>query len=144
LHTNEAASAPMRLIDMGIEPYLVSSTLIGAMAQRLVRKICPHCKTAGPPSASCPADFGATPGELIHHGTGCAACRQTGYRGRTGLYELMVVKEAISEKIMDRAPVSELIRVARTNGLRLLREDGWLKVRRGLTTPEEVVTCTAV
>jgi len=144
LHTNDAASAPMRLIDMGIEPYLVSSTLIGAMAQRLVRKICPHCKTAGPPSASCPADFGATPGELIHHGTGCAACRQTGYRGRTGLYELMVVKEAISEKIMDRAPVSELIRVARTNGLRLLREDGWLKVRRGLTTPEEVVTCTAV
>jgi type II secretory ATPase GspE/PulE/Tfp pilus assembly ATPase PilB-like protein len=144
LHTNDAASAPTRLIDMGIEPYLVSSTLIGAMAQRLVRKICPHCKTASPPSSSCPADFAAAPGERIHHGTGCASCRQTGYRGRTGLYELMVVKEAISDKIMDRAPVSELIRVARACGLRLLREDGWLKVRRGITTPEEVITCTAV
>ncbi|MBI2946423.1 MAG: type II secretion system ATPase GspE [Verrucomicrobia bacterium] len=144
LHTNDAASAPTRLIDMGIEPYLVSSTLIGAMAQRLVRKICPHCKTAGPPNASCPADFAAVSGEMVHHGTGCAACRQTGYRGRTGLYELMIVNEAISDKVMQRSTVSELIRVARANGLRLLREDGWLKVRRGITTPEEVVTCTAV
>ena len=145
LHTNDAASAPTRLIDMGIEPYLVSSTLIGAMAQRLVRKICPHCKTAHPPSAaSCPADLVLAPGEILYQGAGCASCRQIGYRGRSGLYELMVVNDAISEKIMERSPVSQLIRVAKANGMRLLREDGWLKVRRGLTTPDEVLTCTAL
>ncbi|MBI4663344.1 MAG: type II secretion system ATPase GspE [Verrucomicrobia bacterium] len=145
LHTNDAASAPMRLMDMGIEPYLVSSTLIGTMAQRLVRKICVHCKAPQPPhAASCPADLVLAPGETIFHGAGCASCRQTGYRGRTGLYELLVMNDAVSEIIMERSPVSELIRVARANGLRLLREDGWLKVRRGMTTPDEVLNCTAV
>jgi type II secretory ATPase GspE/PulE/Tfp pilus assembly ATPase PilB-like protein len=135
----------MRLIDMGIEPYLVSSTLVGAMAQRLVRKICPNCKAQIPAStSSCPADFALTPGELIHRGNGCAACRQTGYRGRSGLYELMVMNETLSDHIMRRAPVADLIRAAKSSGLRLLREDGWLKVRRGITTPDEVVKCTAV
>ena len=81
---------------------------------------------------------------MISHGVGCPSCRQIGYRGRSGLYELMVMNEAISDKIMQRAPVSELIQVARSNGLRLLREDGWLKVRRGVTTMDEVVKCTAL
>jgi general secretion pathway protein E/type IV pilus assembly protein PilB len=145
LHTNDAASAPMRLIDMGVEPYLVSSTLIGSMAQRLVRKICPKCKTDYQPDAEkMPADFKLQPGEVMHRGQGCPNCRQTGYRGRSGLYELMVMTDAIAEKVMQRAPTPEVVAAARLTGLRLLREDGWLKVRQGITTPEEVVTCTAI
>jgi len=145
LHTNDAGSAPMRLIDMGVEPYLVSSTLIGAMAQRLVRKICPHCKRASEPEpAKSPADFKPAPGEVLWQGQGCEACRNTGYRGRSGLYELMVMSDAIADKVMKRAPTFEVVQTARASGLRLLREDGWCKVRAGVTTIEEVLKCTAV
>jgi general secretion pathway protein E/type IV pilus assembly protein PilB len=145
LHTNDAASAPMRLIDMGVEPYLVSSTLIGSMAQRLVRRICPKCKTEfDPDRAALPRDFQPGPEEKLFHGTGCAHCRTTGFRGRTGLYELMVMNDDIAHKIMARASGPELVAVARQHGLRLLREDGWIKVRRGITTPDEVVMCTAI
>lgn len=144
LHTNDAASAPMRLIDMGIEPYLVSSTLIGAMAQRLVRKICSGCKTAIQPDPdSLPPDFALQPGETISQGTGCPACRNTGFRGRSGLYELLAMNDAVAEKIMHQAPSTELVKAGRANGLRLLREDGWVKVRNGITTPGEVIKCTA-
>ncbi len=146
LHTNDAASAPTRLIDMGIEPYLVASTLIGAMAQRLVRKICPQCKTpCGPDERKhWPADFEPDPDTPVYRGAGCPACRQTGYRGRSGLFEMMLINDALAEKIVARATAPEMIRIARSYGLRLLREDGWIKVRRGATTPEEVVKCTAV
>jgi type II secretory ATPase GspE/PulE/Tfp pilus assembly ATPase PilB-like protein len=145
LHTNDAASAPMRLLDMGVEPYLVSSTLIGAMAQRLVRTICRQCKTpvpADPPTL--PEDLNWQPGELLQRGAGCEACRGTGFRGRTGLYELLTVNEVLAEGILHRRPPPELIRAGRTDGLRLLREDGWMKVRQGKTTVDEVVTCTAI
>jgi type II secretion system protein E len=145
LHTNDAASAPTRLIDMGVEPYLVSSTLIGSMAQRLVRKVCPKCKqTYQPDGRQLPADFGFQPGQELCRGAGCAHCRQTGYRGRTGLYELMVMHEAIAQQVMKCASAHDILTAARRHGLRLLREDGWLKVRRGITTPDEVLTCTAV
>lgn len=145
LHTNDAASAPMRLIDMGVEPYLVSSTLIGSMAQRLVRKICPKCKTESTPDrAKLPKDFPLGASEPLYHGVGCPNCRNTGFRGRCGLYELMVMNEDIAHKVMDRAPSHEIVTVARKSGLRLLREDGWLKVRKGVTTPDEVVMCTAL
>jgi general secretion pathway protein E/type IV pilus assembly protein PilB len=145
LHTNDAASAPMRLIDMGVEPFLVSSTLIGSMAQRLVRRICPKCKTEFEPDREkLPRDFQPAPGEKLFHGTGCAHCRNTGFRGRSGLYELMVMNDEIAHKIMARVPSPELVAVARQHGLRLLREDGWLKVRNGITTPDEVVMCTAI
>ncbi|MDB6040429.1 MAG: ral secretion pathway protein [Verrucomicrobiales bacterium] len=145
LHTNDAASAPMRLIDMGIEPYLVASTLIGSMAQRLVRRICPKCKVAHEPDrSSLPRDFEMAEGELLHKGAGCPHCRNTGFRGRTGLYELMVMNDEIGAKIIDRAPSNEIGAVARASGLRLLRDDGWVKVRQGMTTPDEVVTCTAL
>jgi len=145
LHTNDAASAPMRLIDMGVEPFLVSSTLIGCMAQRLVRRICPKCKTEFEPDrSSLPRDFELGAKEKLFRGTGCAHCRQTGFRGRSGLYELMVLNDAITHKIMERASSRELLAVARQHGLRLLREDGWLKVRQGITTPDEVVMCTAI
>ena len=145
LHTNDAASAPMRMIDMGVEPYLVSSTLIGSMAQRLVRKICSKCRVEVDPDRSkLPKDFVVKPGEKLFAGTGCPHCRNSGFRGRSGLYELMVMNDQIAYKVMERAPSPEIVKVARDSGLRLLREDGWLKVREGITTPDEVVMCTAL
>ncbi len=144
LHTNDAASAPMRLIDMGVEPFLISSTLIGSMAQRLVRRICSKCKAdCEPDRAHLPRDLVLAPGEKLWRGTGCPNCRNTGYRGRSGLYELMEMSDAISEKIIERAPSQQIVAVAKQGGLRLLREDGWDKVRSGVTTPDEVVLCTA-
>lgn len=145
LHTNDAASAAMRLVDMGVEPFLVSSTMIGSMAQRLVRRICSKCKEEyEPDAAALPKDLQLKQGEHLWRGTGCPNCRNTGYRGRSGLYELMVMSDAIAEKIIDRAPSHQIVAVARQSGLRLLREDGWAKVRRGITTPDEVVLCTAL
>ena len=144
LHTNDAASAPMRLIDMGVEPFLISSTLIGSMAQRLVRRICAKCKAdCEPDRAHLPRDLVLAPGDKLWRGTGCPNCRNTGYRGRSGLYELMEMSDAISEKIIERAPSNQIVAVAKQGGLRLLREDGWDKVRGGVTTPDEVVLCTA-
>jgi len=135
----------MRLIDMGVEPYLVSSTLIGSMAQRLVRKICSKCKTeCEPERAKLPRDLKLNAGDKLFQGQGCPNCRNTGFRGRSGLYELMVMTDAIAEKVMQRAAVPDIIAVARESGLRLLREDGWQKVRDGITTPDEVVMCTAI
>ena len=145
LHTNDAASAATRLIDMGVEPYLVSSTLIGSMAQRLVRKICPKCRTEYRPEAGqLPRDFQLEDGVTLYRGEGCEYCRKTGYRGRAGIYELMTMNEQLAEMIIDRAPGHKLISAARADGLRLLREDGWMKVRRGFTTVDEVLTTTAV
>lgn len=145
LHTNDAASAPMRLIDMGVEPFLISSTLIGSMAQRLVRRICSKCKADYEPErAHLPRDLVLAPGAKLWRGAGCPHCRNTGYRGRSGLYELMEMSDAIAEKIIERAPSYQIVNVAKQGGLRLLREDGWDKVRSGVTTPDEVVLCTAV
>lgn len=145
LHTNDAASAATRLIDMGVEPYLVSSTVVGCMAQRLVRKICSECREEFQPAPEdLPPDFRESTTTTLYHGVGCRNCRQTGYRGRSGLYELLTTDEAVAEQIMVRAPTTEIIRAGREGGLVLLREDGWLKVREGMTTPEEVVRCTAI
>ncbi len=145
LHTNDAASAPLRLIDMGVEPYLVSSTLIGSMAQRLVRRICPKCKAEyAPVREKLPRDFELADGMMLTRGAGCPNCRNTGFRGRIGLYELLLMNDRIAQMIIDRAPLHEIIANGKQNGLRLLREDGWRKVRRGMTTVEEVLTCTAI
>ena len=144
LHTNDAASAPMRLCEMGVEPFLVASTMIGAMAQRLVRRVCPKCKVwYQPDHANLPHDFELGPEAKLARGTGCPNCRNTGYRGRTGLYELLVTNNAIAELIIARAPSHQIVAAGRPSGLRLLREDGWLKTRDGFTTPDEVVLCTA-
>jgi type II secretory ATPase GspE/PulE/Tfp pilus assembly ATPase PilB-like protein len=146
LHTNDAASAPMRLIDMGVEPYLVASTLIGSMAQRLVRKVCSKCRKPYIPDnvADLPPDMKYRKGQQLFRGEGCEHCRKTGFRGRSGLYELLVMTDPIAEKIMERAPSPAIVAAGRENGLRLLREDGWAKVSRGITTVDEVLTCTAL
>jgi type II secretory ATPase GspE/PulE/Tfp pilus assembly ATPase PilB-like protein len=135
----------LRLIDMGVEPYLVSSTLAGSMAQRLVRKICPKCKTERATSVEkLPRDFPRKGKLSFHVGQGCPHCRNTGYRGRMGLFELLAMNDDLAQKIIQRAPIPKLIAAGRCTGLRLLREDGWVKVQQGLTTIEEVLTCTAV
>jgi type II secretion system protein E len=143
LHTNDSASAPMRLIDMGVEPFLVSSTLIGAMAQRLVRKVCPKCKEEYKPE-KLPKDYPRETTDKFYRGVGCQWCRNTGYRGRSGVYELMVMNDEIGAKVMERAPSPEVIAASRKAGTRMLREDGWLKVKRGATSIDEVLMCTAV
>ena len=144
LHTNDAASAATRLIDMGIEPFLVSSTLIGVMAQRLVRVICPSCKTELSPSeVKLPKAVRFSKSDKMFHGNGCRQCRKSGYRGRIGLYELLLMNEELGEKIIERVAASELVRIGRANGMRLLSEDGWLKVKSGVTTPGEVMRVTA-
>ena len=144
LHTNDAASAATRLIDMGVEPFLVSSTLSGVLAQRLVRVICPTCKTEIKPSeAGLPKNMKWPKGAKVFNGSGCRACRNSGYHGRTGLYELLTMNEELGERIIERVAAGELVRIGRANGMRLLSEDGWLKVRNGVTTPDEVLRVTA-
>lgn len=128
LHTNDAPSAVTRLVDMGIEPFLLSSSLLGVLAQRLVRKLCPHCKQQG--------DDG------LWHPVGCEHCSMTGYKGRTGVYELMVVTPALQALVHNEAPESELVSTARTSGLRSMREDGQRLIDSGITSPEEVLRVT--
>ncbi|HUS90446.1 MAG TPA: ATPase, T2SS/T4P/T4SS family [Phycisphaerae bacterium] len=146
LHTNDASSAATRLLDMGVEPFLVTSTLAAAMAQRLVRTVCSACKEDYDPDPSdLPPDFGYQPGEKLSHGAGCRKCRGTGYYGRAGLFELMVTTDAVREKIMGRSQSSDVLKAARkSSNMRLIREDGWLKVRAGITTPEEVIRSSNV
>jgi len=143
LHTNDASSAATRLLDMGVEPFLVTSTLAGAMAQRLVRTVCPHCKEAYEPDRDLlPPDFHLEPGQKLYHGAGCRECRGTGFRGRTGLFELMLADDGVRERIMERASSTAIMKAGLAGGLRLLREDGWMKVREGITTPDEVMRAT--
>ncbi len=143
LHTNDACSSATRLLDMGVEPFLVTSTLEAAMAQRLVRTICPECREAYHPDRnSLPRDFALEEGRMLYRGQGCRKCRNTGYYGRTGLYELMSISDAVRDRIMSRSPADQIVSVAQKEGLRLLRQDGWLKVSEGITTPEEVIRAT--
>jgi general secretion pathway protein E/type IV pilus assembly protein PilB len=144
LHTNDAPSAFTRLIDMGIEAFLVSSTVEGVMAQRLVRTICPDCKTPVElPVEDLPVDF-PKEGErmTVYHGTGCRSCRQTGYRGRTGIYELMLTRNTIREMVVQRVNAVAIRNQALQEGMITLRQDGWRKVLKGITTIEEVARTT--
>jgi len=137
LHTNDAPSAISRLTDMGVENYLITSSLVGVLAQRLVRVICPDCRTS--------AGTAITPdGDTIPtwRGAGCEQCFGTGYRGRLGIFEMMELSEEIRTIIMRNEDASKLTAAARRDGMRNLREDGWLKVRRGITTSEEVTRVT--
>jgi general secretion pathway protein E/type IV pilus assembly protein PilB len=144
LHTNDAPSAFTRLIDMGIEPFLVASTVEGVMAQRLVRTICKECKVQYEPHANdVPSDFPRN-GEALHlwKGAGCRTCHQTGYRGRSGIYELMVTGDTIREMCVQRLNASAIRNQALKEGMITLRQDGWRKVLQGSTTLEEVARVT--
>ncbi|MSQ94611.1 MAG: type II secretion system protein GspE [Gemmataceae bacterium] len=148
LHTNDAPSAFTRLIDMGVEPFLVSSTVEGVLAQRLVRTICSACKEEYEPHLSeLPADF---PGvaeknypKILYRGRGCRKCHQSGFKGRTGIHELMVNTDQLKDLIVQRTNANALRAVALKNGMVTLRQDGWRKVTAGVTTIEEVARVTA-
>ena len=146
LHTNDAPSAFTRLIDMGIEPFLVASSLEAVMAQRLVRTICPHCKIPQKLDRSYLVKCGFPEADLdsavFWKGEGCEECRQLGYQGRTGIHELLLVNDAIRPLVMNRAAASTIAMAARAQGMRTLRDDGWRKVRAGVTTVEEVLRVT--
>ena len=143
LHTNDAASAVTRLTDMGIEPFLLGSSLIGVLAQRLVRRLCPKCKSAYRPTDKEWAilDSSEPPAE-IYRAQGCEECNQTGYRGRTGLYELLHVDEPLRRLIHDGAGEHLVRQHALSQGMRLLREDAVRWVRAGETSIEEVLRVT--
>ncbi len=141
LHTNDAAGAYMRLCDMGVEPFLVASTVEGVMAQRLVRKLCPNCReTYQPKRGELPEDFpiDRLAGKLWRPG-GCEQCRGTGYRGRMGIYELLVSNQEIRDLSTRRAPSNLIKEAAMRGGMQTLRADGWDKVLAGTTTVEEVL-----
>ncbi len=144
LHTNDAPSATIRLIDMGIEPFLISATIIGVMAQRLGRRICSNCKEYYEVPSSDLRRFGykvTDPNEMVQlaRGKGCEVCRNTGYKGRVGFYELMTMNAEMAEMVVRRAPLTDLKEAAKANGMKELREDGLIKVLQGMTTPEEVM-----
>ena len=142
LHTNDAASAVARLLDLGIEPYLVSSSLLAVMAQRLVRKVCQACGTLETLTAEQAQQLGIPPEPITSHsyrrGTGCDACRKTGYRGRLAICELLVVQDSIRQRIQEQASATEIRDAAVECGMTLLRVDGIDKILQGITTPEEV------
>jgi type IV pilus assembly protein PilB len=143
VHTNDAAGAITRLIDMGIEPFLVSSVLLVSFAQRLVRKVCPHCAVRTEPSARCRAFWGIPERESIAfmQAKGCPRCQQTGYQGRTGIFEVLMVDDMIRELIARKSTTLEINQAARAAGrLRTLKEDALGKLRAGLTTLEEAMS----
>jgi general secretion pathway protein E len=161
LHTNDAAGAVSRLLEMGVEDYLLASSLLGVLAQRLVRRICPKCRQPAPVAASAgaherpvarsvenggPNGSGTAPGpianEVMFAGAGCESCAYTGFRGRSGIYELLVVGDAIRSLILKRSSADMIRDQAIKLGMRTLRDDGWLKVREGATTVSEIIRVT--
>ena len=140
LHTNTAVGAVTRLADMGVEPFLLSSSLVGILAQRLVRVVCPDCKQRRPATVTENAFLGEE-SAMVWEGVGCEQCGHTGYRGRTGIYELIVVDETMRQLIHDRASEHELTRHARTRS-QSIRDDGKDKILNGTTTVEEVLRVT--
>ena len=143
LHTNDAVSAITRLVDMGIEPFLLASSLIGICAQRLVRRLCPECRTAVKPDRAQLLQLGLqTEVGKIYSANGCAACMHTGYRGRTGIYEFLRIDDRLRLLIHDRAPEQALRDYSVTNGMQPLRADGMRWVAQGTTSLEEVIRVT--
>lgn len=144
LHTNDAPSAVTRLVDMGVEPYLISATVSACLAQRLARKICSKCKVPYQVPASELHRFGfksKDPNEpvTLYRGEGCENCRHTGYKGRLGIYELMRINDEIRELVVRRAPLADVKEAAKAYGMHELKEDGLEKVLQGITTPDEVM-----
>jgi type II secretion system protein E len=146
LHTNDAPSAFTRLIDMGIEPFLVASSVEAVMAQRLVRTICTNCKVEQKIERSYLKKIGFPEEDIetakFYRGAGCEECRQLGYQGRMGIYEMLLVTEAVRPLILNRSAASTIAQRAMEEGMRTLRNDGWIKVKAGQTTIEEVLRVT--
>ena len=146
LHTNDAASAVTRLIDMGVESFLVTSSVIGILAQRLVRVICNNCKEEYTPDAESLIRIGITPqmiaGKKIYRGRGCPICLNTGYRSRIGLFELMLLDDSIKNLILKTSDSNAIKKLAVEQGMITLRQDGAQKVLNGVTTIEEVFRVT--
>jgi general secretion pathway protein E/type IV pilus assembly protein PilB len=144
LHTNDAPSAATRLIDMGVEPYLVASTVEMVVAQRLVRLICKHCKAPSPQEEvdKLRAEFGDDVPQVLYRGTGCRNCQGTGYRGRQGVFEMMPATDEVRALVVDRVSSRVIRKVATEQGMSSLRGDGWRLIREGRTTPEEVLRLT--
>jgi len=161
LHTNDAPSAVTRMVDMGVEPYLISATVIGCLAQRLARKICPKCRESYEVDVEDLRRFGYHPEQqsemerilgaeraeelkgktkvTLWRGVGCDNCRQSGFRGRLGIYSLMEINDEIQDLVVRRAPLGDVREAAKANGMLELREDGLVKVLEGITTAEEVM-----
>ena len=141
LHTNDAIGAIARLLDLAIPDYLVAATLEAVLAQRLVRRICDDCRVEYRPSAEHISTLAGRPiGRMtLLKGAGCAACRETGFRGRVGLFELLVLDELIREAIVKGASRADLRQLAESTGMRAMQHDGWQKIEAGLTTVEEVL-----
>ncbi len=148
LHTNDAAGAVTRLLEMGMENYLISSSMLGIMAQRLVRVICPECKEIYTPEIGVleelEVDKQEAKGQTVFRGRGCERCAGTGYRGRQGIYELLPINDDIRELILEKAPSNAIKDKGRSFGMKTLREAGWDKVRRGISTVSEVLRVTQV
>lgn len=144
LHTNDAPSALTRLVDMKIEPYLVASSLEAVLAQRLVRTICSECKEPLSPSEMAPLRrrFGDELPQTLYKGKGCRRCQGTGYRGRIGIFEMMVVTDEVRSRILENASAPELRKLATSQGMRSLRDDGFRHLREGRTTIEEILRVT--
>src|SRR5262249_48751479 len=147
VHTNDAAGAITRLVDMGIEPFLVASTLMATMAQRLVRRVCQECREPYTPKADELHSLGISEDQahasVIYRARGCRTCNNSGYKGRTGIYEILPVDEEVRLLTMKRSDAGSIKRAATNKGMLTLRDDGARRVLAGVTTPEEVLTATA-
>jgi general secretion pathway protein E len=146
LHTNDSAGAITRLHDMGVEPYLIASSVLAILAQRLVRLLCPKCKEPIKPDPVMLEKVGLSmddlPEGIIYTGRGCPHCLHSGYRGRTGIYELLTIDDDICRAIMARAEAGSIKKMALKHGMTSLRQDGSSKVARGMTSIEEVLRVT--
>jgi type IV pilus assembly protein PilB len=144
LHTNDAPSSITRLINIGVEPYLIGAAVNATLAQRLVRKVCTNCrkKTAVPEQIKEHLEMHGIPSDQVWAGAGCDKCRNTGYAGRLGLYELLILDDMMRDKIAGNPNVTELRRLCVERGMVTLREDGFRKVAQGLTTVDEVLRVT--
>ena len=148
LHTTDAPSSIARLLDLGLEPFLITATLEGILSQRLVRKICENCKTQFQPTEAQLMELELTPedvkGKKFHYGRGCRKCNSTGYKGRTALFEIMMFNDEIRELVMNHASTSVLRETAQKNGMKLLRDNGLAAIYDGITTIEEIVRATVI
>ncbi len=144
LHTNDAPSAMTRLIDMGIEPYLVASSLEGVLAQRLIRTLCTNCRVVDTSERvqALRESLKMAPETVLYQATGCRECRQTGYHGRRAVFEMMAISHPIRQKILQHCSSGELKQIAQKEGMRTLSQDGWRMVEAGVTTPDEILRVT--